>query len=91
MDFPGGTVDGRLPANARDMGLIRGLGGFHMLQSNWAHEPQPLSPHPRARALQREMPPPWEARAPQRKRSPVLLQLESLPRDEDPAYPKTNK
>ena len=44
MDFPGGTVDGRPPANAWDMGLIPGLGGFHMLQSNWAHEPQSLSP-----------------------------------------------
>ena len=33
-DFPGGTVDWNPPANARDMGLIPGPGGFHMPWSN---------------------------------------------------------
>ena len=34
MDFPGGTVDGHLPANAGDMRLILDIGRFHMLWSN---------------------------------------------------------
>ena len=34
MDFLGGTVDKNLPANAEYVGLIPGLGRFHMLQSN---------------------------------------------------------
>ena len=29
-DFPGGTVDKSLPANAGDMGLIPGPGRFHI-------------------------------------------------------------
>ena len=33
-DFPGGTVDKNLPANAEDMGLIPGPGRSHMLWSN---------------------------------------------------------
>ena len=32
-----------LPANAGDMGLGPGLGGSHMLRSNWARKPQLLS------------------------------------------------
>ena len=32
-----------LPANAGDMGSSPGLGGSHMLRSNWAREPQLLS------------------------------------------------
>ena len=34
LDLPGGAVDGNLSANARDTGLIPGLGGFHMPRSN---------------------------------------------------------
>ena len=41
--FPGGAVVGSLPANAGDTGSSPGLGGSHMLQSGWAHEPQLLS------------------------------------------------
>ena len=59
-----------LPANTGDMGSIPDLGRFHMPQDNKAHEPQLLSPHaaaarstPRARALRRENPLQWEARA----------------------------
>lgn len=33
LDFPGGTLDKSLPANARDVGSIPALGGSHML---WA-------------------------------------------------------
>ena len=33
-DFPGDAMDRNLPANAGDMGLIPGLGRFHMLRSN---------------------------------------------------------
>ena len=32
--FPGGSVVQNPPANEQDMGLISGLGGSHMLQSN---------------------------------------------------------
>ena len=32
-----------LPANAGDTGSSPGLGGSHMLRSNWAREPQLLS------------------------------------------------
>ena len=34
----------RLPANAGDMGLIPGLGRFHMVWGNLAHAPQLLKP-----------------------------------------------
>ena len=33
-DFPCGTVDMNLATNARDMSSIRGVGRFHMFQSN---------------------------------------------------------
>ena len=42
-DFPGGTVDKNLPANAGDSGSIPGLGRFHMPQATKAHAPQILS------------------------------------------------
>ena len=38
--FPGGAVVESLPANAGDTGSSPGLGRSHMLQSNWAREPQ---------------------------------------------------
>ena len=41
--FPGGAVVGSLPANAVDAGSGPGLGGSHMLRSDWAREPQLLS------------------------------------------------
>ena len=43
MGFPGGTVVGSLPANAGDTGSSPGMGGSHMLRSDWAREPQLLS------------------------------------------------
>ena len=61
-----------LPVNARDTGLIPGLGRFHMPWSNQAYVPQ-LNPHattaeptcPRACALQQEKPPQLEGSTPQ--------------------------
>ena len=41
--FPGGAVVENLPANAGHTGSSPGLGRFHMLRSNWTHEPQLLS------------------------------------------------
>ena len=41
--FPGGAVVENLPANARDTGSSPGMGRSHVLQSNWAREPQVLS------------------------------------------------
>ena len=43
-DFPGGPMVRSLPANAEDVGLITGLGRFHMPGRNEAHAPQLLSP-----------------------------------------------
>ena len=51
-DLPDDALDKSLPANARDMGLIPGLGRFHMLQSNQARVPQLLSLCSRACVLQ---------------------------------------
>ena len=43
--FPGGAVVEGLPVNAGNTGSSPGLGRFHMPRSNWAREPQLLSPH----------------------------------------------
>ena len=43
-DFPGGSVDKNLSANAGDTGSIPGPGRFHMWWSNRAHVPQLLEP-----------------------------------------------
>ena len=42
--FPGGAVVENPPANAGDTGSSPGLGRSHMPRSNWAREPQLLSP-----------------------------------------------
>ena len=39
-DFPSGTVDKNLPANAGDMGLILGPRRLHMPRATKAHGPQ---------------------------------------------------
>ena len=54
---PGGPVVKNLPADAGYLGLIPGLGRFYMPQSNQVCEPQLLSPHSRAHAMQQETPP----------------------------------
>ena len=41
--FPGGAVVESLPADAGDTGSSPGLGGSHMLRSNWPRGPQLLS------------------------------------------------
>ena len=51
-DFPGGAVVKNPPANAGDTGSIPGPGRSHMPWSNWAHVPQLLSLHSRARKPQ---------------------------------------
>ena len=45
MDFSCGIVVNNPPANARDTGLITGLGRFHITWGNSAPVPQLLSPH----------------------------------------------
>ena len=51
-DFPGGAVVKNPPANAGDMGSSPGPGRSHMPWSNYAHAPQLLSVHSRAREPQ---------------------------------------
>ena len=46
--FPGGAVVKNPPANAGHTGSSPGPGRSHMPWSNWAHEPQLLSPLSRA-------------------------------------------
>ena len=57
MDFPGGTVDKNLPANAGDTGLIPGPGRFHMPQQLSLCTTTPEARLPRACAQQQEKPP----------------------------------
>ena len=62
LDFPGGAVHGNQSASAWDMGSIPGPGRFHKAQGNVARAPQVLKPaRCRARALQQEKAPQWEA------------------------------
>ena len=80
MGITGSSVGKSLSASAGDRGLIPGLGGSHMPQSNWAHAPQLLSlcyeAHmPRAYAPQQKAQQ-WEAHALQLGSSPHLPQLE---------------
>ena len=51
MDFPGGTVDANLPANAEDAGLIAGPGRVHFLRGSSSCVSQTTEPEC---ALQRE-------------------------------------
>ena len=50
--YTAGAVDTNLPANAEDMGLVPGLGIFHMPWDKKAYAPQLLSPHSRAQEPQ---------------------------------------
>ena len=90
-NFPGGPMVRNQPATAEDMGLIAGLGSFHMLLGSKAPVPQLLSPRSRAAshnywayALQVLKPVPpgayalqqWEAYELQLESSSHLLQLE---------------
>ena len=58
-DFPCGTVDKNLPANAGDTGSISCPGRFHMPRATkpvphscWGHAPEPTSPEYWAHVLQ---------------------------------------
>ena len=44
--FPGGSVVKNMPANARDMSSIPGLGRSHMLWSNKVQEPRTATTEP---------------------------------------------
>ena len=66
--FPGGSVVKNLPANARDMGAIPGLGRSHILWSNYAHVQQLLSLRSGARELQLLKPSHPRACAPQQEK-----------------------
>ena len=46
-DFPGGSVDENLPANAGDTGSIPGPGRFHMPPGNSARVPRACAAQPR--------------------------------------------
>ena len=90
MDFPGGPVVKNLPANARDVGSIPILGGFHKLGSTLAHMPQlPRPMHPRAHVPKQEEPLHWDAWAPQLESSLHSLQLEKAPTQQ--RRPNTSK
>ena len=77
--FPGGTMVENPPANAGDTGSVPHPGRSHVTRSNYAREPQLLSPcattteahAPRARAPEQEKPPEWEAYAPQWRVAPA--------------------
>ena len=47
-DFPGGPVVKSLPASVGDLGLIPGLGRYHMPRGNEAHALQLAPTRPRA-------------------------------------------
>ena len=87
LGFPGCSVVKNPPANAADTGSIPESGRSYILSSSraksrnyWAHVLQLLKPAcPRARALQQEKAPQWEAWAPHLASSPHSLQLEKSP------------
>ena len=60
MDFPDGTPDKNLPANAGAMGSIPGLGRFHGMQAEQLSlcATTTTAPLLRAQVLQQEKPPP---------------------------------
>jgi len=87
VDFPGDPVVGSVPANAGNMGLIPGLGGFHMLQDNEAHAPELLKPTNPGFATR-------EATTLQLDDNPCMLQLHAtkpVGSNEDSRQPKIKK
>ena len=72
-DFPGGPVVKNSPASAEDTGSIPGP-GTKLLHATgqvrlYATTTEPMCP--RARALQQEKSPQWEAQAPQQRVAPA--------------------
>ena len=92
-DLLGGSVDKNLPANAGDMGLIPGPGGFHM---PW-NTPQPLSLCSRTRELQLQSPcaAATEARAPRthapQQKKPLRWEAWALQLESSPCSPQLEK
>ena len=78
-DFPGGTVDGILPANPGDTGLIPGPGKFHMPLSNWACVPQLVK--------LTHVKPVLHIKRSQLNEKPPLTETGESPRSKDPARP----
>ena len=87
--YIGGFLDGAVVKNPLvymgDMGLIPGLGRSHVPWSNWARVPQLLSPCSRARGLQQEKPPQWEAAHHNQRGAPLTAARENS------AQPKMNQ
>lgn len=86
LGFPGGPVINSLPANAADLGLIPGPGGFHTPWSSQAAEPQlwahSLGPVLRSKRSH------WDEKPLGREARARTLQLEKhLLSKEDPAQP----
>ena len=72
--FPGGSMAKNLPTNAEGRSSVPGLGGSHMLRSNGAREPQPLSLCSRA----------WELQLPKPARPKPVLCIRRCHRNEEP-------
>ena len=70
--FPDGSVAKNLPANTGDTGSIPCPGRCHLLQSNYAHEPQLLKPEHLEPVLCNRRSLHGEARVLQLERSPAL-------------------
>ena len=76
-DFPGGAVDKNPPAKAGDTGSTPGPGRFNM---PWMHlGPWATTTEPGSIICvpQKERPPQWEARAPQRRVAPLAATREN--------------
>ena len=78
-------------ANAGDMGLIPGMGRFHMLRQLSPCTTTAEAQGPRAHAPQPEKPPQWKARILHLEGSPCSLQLAKPMCCKDPAQPKINE
>ena len=71
-DFPDGAVVETPPASAGDTGSSPGPGRSHMAMEQLSLCATTTEAHaPRARDLQEEKPPQWEARAPQQRVAPA--------------------
>ena len=89
--LPSGPVIKNPPASAGDMGLIPGVGRFHMLWGNWAHGLQLLSPHTRACSTTRETTAVRSLSAATKSRPHLLQIAKAHMQQEDPAQPPSKK
>ena len=80
LDFSGGSLVNNSSTNAGEIGLIPGLGRFHMLQGYEAHSPQLLSPcNLDPHTPRHKKPLQQEAHAPQLQSTACSPQLEKSP------------